>query len=247
MKLHLGNAPFTHKDRADDHYYQGRHFPAELHYNDFIIHFHGWYNHIDSVNSYFQLEKQFLSARKNAILSIPQGPKNAPDSFGGKLSEQGGLERFLTELTDSLIARKVLRSHKPGNIILTGHSGGYSPIAYILMHGGLRNHIMEVQLYDGIYSHLEKYVWWIRNQEARFFYIMTENGGTKILHRQLADSLRACGLLFLEMQEANLSIETAAQNKIILCHSNLGNNEVLHQQENYRKLIAASILKPLKD
>jgi hypothetical protein len=265
LKLHLENAPFPHPLRANGHSYQEKFFSADAHYsdnsvlcvipenykpgrqNDFVIHFHGWNNTIDSVNSYFHLGEQFLAAQKNALFIIPQGPKNASDSFGGKVSDAGGLERLMSELTDSLIARKILHSPKVGNIILTGHSGGYSPIAFILMHGGLRNQIKEVHLYDGLYSHLEKYTWWFTQQQGRFFHITTDKGGTKWLHQQLAQDLSGWQIPFWEISEEELTEQLIKENRIILCHSRLGHNDVLHQMGNFQKLLAASCLKPLKN
>jgi len=58
---------------------------------DFVVHFHGWKNHVEAVLRHYQLIEQLMASRRNAVLVIPQGPCDAPDSFGGKLEDPGGL------------------------------------------------------------------------------------------------------------------------------------------------------------
>ena len=76
LRFSLKNAPFPHPKRADGHTYQNQKFPSKQHYQDssvlvfipkdhhfstktdIVVHFHGWYNHIDSVLSTFKLIEQ---------------------------------------------------------------------------------------------------------------------------------------------------------------------------------------------
>jgi len=103
------SAPFPHPDRANGHTYQNKLYPAKEHYSDntvalfiprgfretgsidVIIHFHGWTNTVAGTLTTFHLVEQLVASGKNAILVIPEGPHNAPDSFGGKLEDAGGL------------------------------------------------------------------------------------------------------------------------------------------------------------
>ena len=54
---------------------------------DFLIHFHGWQNEVTNVLPRYQLLEQVVESRRNVILVVPQGPRNASDSFGGKLED----------------------------------------------------------------------------------------------------------------------------------------------------------------
>src|ERR1039457_4652923 len=101
----LVSAPFPHPDRADGHKYQDKFLSAAEHYsdstvtifvpkdfretgtNDFIVHFHGWNNTVAGTLEQFKLIEQLVAGGKNAILVVPEGPRNAPDSFGGKLED----------------------------------------------------------------------------------------------------------------------------------------------------------------
>ena len=72
-------------------------FPKDLSTTEkinFVVYFHGWNNNIDSACAQFDLIEQFCESNKNAIFVFPEGPKNSPDSFGGKLEEKDGLEKL---------------------------------------------------------------------------------------------------------------------------------------------------------
>jgi hypothetical protein len=121
-RLRLRHSPFPHSSRHNGYTYQEnaadsttkKFFPRHPHYddstaiavipagyhavdggNDLIIHFHGWWNEVDSVMETFGLVQQLLASRKNAILVLAQGPYLAPDSHGGKMEDEGGLRRFV--------------------------------------------------------------------------------------------------------------------------------------------------------
>ncbi|MEI6053411.1 MAG: hypothetical protein WCQ44_11960, partial [Opitutaceae bacterium] len=148
----FASAPFPHPERAAGHTYQGRHFPAKDHYADntvalfiphgfrpstsldFVIHFHGWTNTVASTLRTFQLVEQIVASNKNAILVIPEGPYNAPDSFGGKLEDADGFKRFMAEVIATLRTRADFKTQDfaVGRIILSAHSGGYRVIQKLL-------------------------------------------------------------------------------------------------------------------
>src|SRR5208282_5794374 len=99
------SAPFPHPKRAEGHDYKGTNYSAADHYSDstvavfvpkdlrengpldFVVHFHGWRNHVESVLTRYQLIEQFAASGRNAVLVVPQGPRDAPDAFGGKLED----------------------------------------------------------------------------------------------------------------------------------------------------------------
>src|SRR5450759_5059403 len=147
----LSSAPFPHPLRASGHLYGTQFFPAEKHYSDssvaifipknykhsgkidIVIHFHGWFNNIDSTLQHYRLIEQFMESGKNAILVVPEGPKNAADSFGGKLEDKGGFKKFIDEVVAFLVHQKKVNAPRIGNIILYGHSGGYHVMSYICL------------------------------------------------------------------------------------------------------------------
>ena len=116
----FSSAPFPHPGRDAGHTYKTNIFPAEKHYRDhtvaifipknfrvepkidFVIHFHGWHNNVTNVLRQYELPQQLIASGKNAILIVPQGPRNAPDSFGGKLEDTDGFKRFLDEAMATL-------------------------------------------------------------------------------------------------------------------------------------------------
>ena len=63
----------------------------------------------------------------NAVLVLAEGPKNAPDSFGGKLEETGVFSSLVSDVLSTLKARGVIektrspgRSSSPGTAERTG-------------------------------------------------------------------------------------------------------------------------------
>ena len=68
-----------------------------------------------------------------------------------------------------------------GQIVLSGHSGGYQVIAAILDHGGMTEHVREVWLFDGLYAQTDRYLAWIDRRKGRFVDIYTDRGGTKVV------------------------------------------------------------------
>jgi hypothetical protein len=98
---------FPHEKRAQGHTYEGKSYPANLHYSDrtvaifvpkgfraggatdLVFYFHGWRNNVDDTFEKFRVAEQLAASGVNAVLVLAEGPKNAPDSFGGKLEETG--------------------------------------------------------------------------------------------------------------------------------------------------------------
>ncbi len=261
IKLELSTAPFPHSARINGYTYSDKLYPADKHYSDstvmvfipkhftksektdFVIYFHGWYNNIDTACVKFRIPEQFYGSNKNAILIFPEGPKNAPDSFGGKLEEENGFHNMMKDILAELIKQKKISSDKIGNIVLSGHSGAYRVISFILMRGGLTDNIKEVFLFDALYAELEKYAYWFTNYNGKFINIFTDNGGTKEDSYSLMDDLNGWKIPFLLKEEDKISDPDLKENKLIFIHSKLGHNDVLTNNENFEKYLSASCLK----
>ncbi|MFN2528983.1 MAG: hypothetical protein ABR584_09745, partial [Candidatus Baltobacteraceae bacterium] len=92
---------------------------------DYIVHFHGWNNNVRHVFERYNLAAQVALSNVNAVLIVPQGPLDAPDSGDGKLElDPNGFATFINNVTDYLNAQQLIRTRKVGNIVLSAHSGG---------------------------------------------------------------------------------------------------------------------------
>ncbi|WP_250632767.1 hypothetical protein [Rhodoflexus caldus] len=264
-RLQLINAPFPSPERANGHTYNGKTYSAAEHYNDstvlvfipkkfnpsrevdVVVYFHGWYNNPDSALVQFNLINQFVQANKNAILIVPQGPKNAPDSFGGKLEKAGMFAAFINETFLKLAAEKVFRSNpRLGTIVIAGHSGAYRVMAHILMHGGME--IKEVYLFDGLYSQFEKFILWIdRNKTGRFVAVTSPaEGGTEKQSMDMMAVMKAWKIPFASFKELDASLVEMEKNRVVFIQSILGHNEVLSTGNNlYKCLVTSGNLKDI--
>lgn len=262
LLLHLPTAPFPHPARAEGHKYQNQNFSAAEHYQDdtvgvfipkgfkaegkvdFMIHFHGWRNHVENVLSHYQLIQQFVESGRNAILVVPQGPYEAPDSFGGKLEDPRGFERFMKSVLDSLEQQKILQQPTLGSVALSGHSGGYHVIAAILDHGGLTDHIREVWLFDGLYGGTDKYLAWFEGAtNRRFIDIYTEHGGTKEETEKLLADRKARHSPLLEKPEAKITDTDLRENRLIFSYTTMEHDEVPHLHHTFAQYLKTSCLK----
>ena len=84
---------------------------------DFVVHFHGWRNTVADTLQQFKLVEQLVASGKNAVLIVPEGPRNAPDSAGGKLEDREGFKRFMDEAMVTLRQRGVFKS----DFVFGGH------------------------------------------------------------------------------------------------------------------------------
>ncbi|HEY8298551.1 MAG TPA: hypothetical protein VIG32_11090 [Candidatus Baltobacteraceae bacterium] len=175
----FASAPFPHASRAAGHTYQGKLYSAAASYSDstvgifipsgfrpgpstdFIVHFHGWNNDVATVLTRYRLREQVASSRRNAILLVPQGPRDAPDSGDGKLElDAGGFARFVHEAAEFLRASGTVPSAQVGRIVMTAHSGGYGGLGGALARGGMNDSIDDVILFDAAYGNYDAFAHW---------------------------------------------------------------------------------------
>lgn len=257
-------APFPHSLRTSGHEYNGKKYPANEHYSDnsvlifipknfynqtavnYVVYFHGWYNNIDSACAKFKLIEQFAESKVNAIFVFPEGPKNAPDSFGGKMEDKDGLKNLLNDVTSQLLSKQEILSDKIGKIILAGHSGAYRAIAFSLMRGGLTDNISDVILFDALYAHTEKFAHWIDNYKGRFINIFTEDGGTKNETQNLIEDLNGWGSNYFYAEEKEVSNEDLINNRVVFIHTELSHNEVIAVRKQFFRFLLTSELNKIK-
>jgi hypothetical protein len=257
---HFSSAMFPQAQRDTGHWYDGRKYTAEEHYRDssvaifipkgfnpgettnFAVYFHGWRNNIDSTFAQFNLAGQFADSKINAILILPEGPKNSPDSFGGKLEEADVFKHLIDDVLDLLLKSSKIKTKNIGSIILAGHSGAYRVMSFILLRGGLTPHIKEVYLFDALYGQTEKFSYWLDHFPGRLINIFTEEGGTKDESLSLMDDLQAWGIPFLSKKEIDVTASDLLKNRILFIYSDLEHNDVIAKRNQFRSFLQTSPL-----
>lgn len=262
----LAAAPFPHPKRAEGHTYDGRLYPAKEHYSDntvavfipkgfretgkidFVVHFHGWKNHVESVLRQYQLVDQLRESGRNVVLVVPQGPRDAPDSFGGKLEDPDGFKLFMAEVMQTLRQKSTLRNKDfaLGQVVLSGHSGGYEVISAILDCGGLTDHVKEVWLFDALYAQSDKFQAWIDRQQGRFIDIYTEHGGTKARTEELMAALKQGGKAYFAAKESDLKRAELQTNRLLFIYTDLPHNDVVNQRQEFRDYLQTSCLRKME-
>lgn len=255
IRTHSSFASFPDTARSNGHDYNGQHFATKNHYDDssvliyvpkkfnlkkpleLVVWFHGWSNNIDSANAFFRLTEQFELSGRNALFIFPEGPKNAPDSYGGKLERPEMFTLLINDLLKQLETAKIIpaKKHllvKDCSISLAGHSGAYRVISKIIEH----NKIDEIILFDAMYGGNDAYLHWIAESDAhRFIHIYTKDGGTfengHLIMNQLKDSLK---LNSISVNEGEITPALLESNNRIFIFSNKEHNEVITNNNNWQ-------------
>lgn len=259
----FSTAPFPHPARTNGYTYHNEFYSAREHYSDstvamfiprhfrvtdhvdFVVHFHGWRHAVAGTLEEYKLIRQFADSGKNAILIVPQGPRMAPDSFGGKLEDTDGFKAFMAEAVDKLRASGELErtNFDIGNIILSGHSGGYHVMAAILDHGGMLQNIREVWLFDALYGGTENFSGWQHAENGRLLDIYTDHGGTKEETEKLMATYKAAGARFWAGEDTAISKRALRNNKLIFLHSNMVHDDVVARRGTFEQFMKTSCLK----
>lgn len=191
----FASAPYPHASRAGGHTYQGKLYDAATHYSnsnvaifvpdgwrpqngaiDAIVHFYGWNHDIAATLSTYRLREQLVQSKRNAILIVPEGPTNAPDSGDGKLElDNDGFARFISDVFTWLQRSNVSPVNAPGRIVLSAHSGGYGGAGGVLTRGGMNAHIADVLLFDSAYGYYDAFANWARGANNHLLSIFTDD------------------------------------------------------------------------
>ncbi len=259
------SAPFPHPDRAQGHKYKEEFYSAADHYSDstvaifipkgfhetgrvdFVVHFHGWRNDVAGVLKGYRLIEQLMESGRNAVLVVPQGPRDAPDSFGGKLEDSDGFKRFMAEAVQTLREKSSLKKKdfEIGRIVLSGHSGGYQVISSILDRGGLTEKVKEVWLFDALYARTDKFLAWLDRKQGRLINIYTEHGGTKKETEQMMETLKERGIKFFSGKENELKLEDIRGGGAVFLFTDLPHNDVIEKHRTFRDFLKTSSLAEL--
>ena len=244
--IESSHSMFPHPQRMNGHTYKDGLYSFKGHYDDsstavfipenfvpgdsidLVFYFHGWGNNIHKSLEKFKLLEQFSRSAKNAVLVFPQGPKNAPDSFGGKLEEKGMFKNLVNDVLEFLRSEKKTCAAKPDRIILSGHSGAFRVISFILNRGGLTEHISEVYLFDGLYGQLQKFAYWLCNSSGRLINIITPNGGTKYTSDEFLADLTDWNIQYYKHEKNEISADELKKERIIFIYTDQGHSEIIN-------------------
>jgi hypothetical protein len=265
LLAHLASAPFPHAQRAQGHKYKDQFYNAAEHYSndtvaifipkgfrqgdriDFVVHFHGWHNNVEAVLGHYRLIEQLVASRRNAVLVVPQGPCNAPDSFGGKLEDPDGFARFMGEVIETLRQKSALkqRPFTLGGIVLSAHSGGYQVISSILDRGGMTVHVKEVWLFDALYAGTDKFLAWWDKSHGRLVNLYTEHGGTREETEQLMATLKQRGIPFFATKDTEQTPADLRKNRLLFLYSDLPHDNVVDKRRAFEQFLTTSFLEEL--
>lgn len=245
---------FPDTARRNGHIYEGKLYTAADHYNDstvliiapknlvaskkvdLIFWFHGWGNNVDSAAIRYELTKQFIESKRNAVLVLPETARNAPDSYGGKLERPGTFNKLVKDVLEGLVSKKLIPSNcDAGHIVLAGHSGAYRVIAGIIESG--RMPIDEVILFDALYAETDKFMDWIKaDNQHRFVNIYTNHGGTMDECKAMINLINDADINNFEVEEKALAPQQLKAHRIIFIHSLKEHNDIINP-DNFRLML----------
>jgi D-alanyl-D-alanine carboxypeptidase/D-alanyl-D-alanine-endopeptidase (penicillin-binding protein 4) len=261
MVTQFVSAPFPHPDRANGHKYHNDLYSAAEHYSnsdvalfipknfratdkiDFVVHFHGWRHTVATTLPEYKLIEQLSDSGKNAILIVPQGPYNAPDSFDGKLCDTNGFARFIAEAMDKLRGSGLVAADgQVGRVIISGHSGGYGALMAIADHGGMPDNLREIWIFDALYAGTENFVAWQKKQNGRLLDIYTDHGGTDGNSRDMMAGYQTNGVPFVSLEETNSVTADLQKEKIVFIHTDEAHDETVYRRQEFEKFLKTSCL-----
>jgi hypothetical protein len=203
-----------------------------------VIWIHGWYNSIDSVFNHFPLKEAIDSSQQNCILLLPEGPKNAPDSYSGKWEKPNYFNWFLNDIQQQLISQKIL-SQPSNSFIYAGHSGAYKAIANMLQHGKVN--CQAVILFDALYGEIDTFLKYIKsNPNSWFLNVYCKGGGTYKNSIDFMANLDTNNIKHCNRLEKDITPTLGSLCKIAHIYSNLEHNEVI-TKTNYLKILLQNV------
>jgi hypothetical protein len=223
---------------------------------DAVMHFHGWRDSAEQAMTRHGLREQLAASKQNAILVIPQGPVEAEDSAGGKLDEEGGLSRLLTEIRKELQTVRLQAQLGPaaipkkarmGRLVLSAHSGGYRVLANCLEKGGYN--ASEVYLFDALYARADTFRDWVavaagHRDHNRHKLVSYYSGDELARHNHhLMRELERLGVEVLhEESEGTLSRRQMLEGRAIFIRSRSTHQGMVHEHNELRDLLFSSCL-----
>lgn len=263
----FASAPYPHASRAQGHTYQGKLYDAASHYSnsnvgiyvprgwqprdgaiDFVVHFYGWNHDVASTMSIYRLREQMDASKRNAVLVIPEGPTDAPDSGDGKLElDAGGFKRFMSDVAAWMQRTGVSPTANPGRIVLTAHSGGYGGAGGILTRGGMNDAISDVILFDAAYGYYDAFAGWAQSSPQHHFLSIftddTSTGNAVLMAKMQAPRPNLTVLLAQDMTLARLQ----TREPTFIITTDVAHDDLLQRYNWYAMFLQATALTSVAD
>jgi len=261
--IYSSHTSFPDSARRNGHLYDSVLYTTAEHYNDstvliiapknldakkkvdMVFWFHGWRNSVDNAAAYYELTKQFIEAKRNAVLVLAETAKNSPDSYGGKLERPGDFKALVADVMQGLRSKGLVSAGcQPGHILLGGHSGAYEVMAMIIKNGGMP--IDETMLFDSLYGKTEIFMDWIKaDKNHRFIHLYTDFGyGPKEESAHMNKLLDTAHISYFMVEEKDLKPEMYEKYPLIYVHSLKQHNDIVNQ-DNFRLMLENTpFLKP---
>jgi hypothetical protein len=257
VSLELTASPFPHESRKEGYSYEGGFYAYDGHYDDprvsvfipegfeprgsvdLVFFFHGWYSSVPEAARYFDLFQQFSASGAKALLVLPELARDAPDSSGGKLEEEGSFTALVRELLDRLHAEKLAPRLRAGRITLVGHSGAYHVISRILDQTGMASKVEKVVLFDALYEDLQRYADWISAGRGRFVSICAVEGDPADNARDLAAGLRQRGVRVEMAKDDPNEDARVLGHRVVFLSSPYDHSGLVCRDGEFRRVLAA--------
>jgi hypothetical protein len=208
---------------------------------DMVFWFHGWHNNIDSALVFYGLATQFAECGRNAVLVLPETAKNAADSYGGKLQQNGMFKGLVDDVINELKSNAIIdRNAAPGHMALCGHSGAYQVIANILQNGEMP--VDEIFLFDALYGRLSVFLNWIQEDKQHhcIHWFTNHGGGTDAMSDSLMLQLRNLHKDYQLTEENMLSPVLIRNSSLLFIHSQREHNVIINNPDDFRLLLENS-------
>ncbi|HZY36485.1 MAG TPA: hypothetical protein VFE53_07550 [Mucilaginibacter sp.] len=261
--IYSSHTSFPDSGRMHGHLYDSVLYSTAEHYNDstvliiapknldakkkvdMIFWFHGWRNNVDTAAAFYELTKQFIASKRNAVLVLAEAARNSPDSYGGKLERPDDFKALVADVMQGLKAKALVsKSCEPGHILLGGHSGGYEVMAMIIKNGGMP--IDEAMMFDSLYGKTEIFMDWIKaDKNHRFIHLYTDHGGTLEESKHMNQLLDQEKISYFMVEEKDLKPDMYAKYRLIYVHTLKQHNDIVNQ-DNFRLMLENTpFLKPV--
>ncbi|HLZ89716.1 MAG TPA: hypothetical protein VKQ52_20825 [Puia sp.] len=207
---------------------------------DLVVWFHGWHNNIDTALRFYGLADQFAASGRNAVLVLPEAARNAADSYGGKMGQQGMFQLLVGDVIDELKRKGIAPQDAiPGHIVLAGHSGAYGVIADILASG--RQPVDEVFLFDALYSRVPIFTHWAEEKGHHFVHWFTNTGyGPDKMSDTMMLRLQQAQVPYGLCEERSVTGDILNDNRILFIHSPRQHNVIINNPDDFALLLKNS-------
>ena len=254
-----GQAPFPHPSRAIGYKTGGHFFPFDPHYNDdrvavfvpngftvvaapdIVIFLHGWHSSLERIYREDRVVEQFIASRRDALLVIPAGPRNAEDSFGGRFEDPHGFERFLTALARELRGRGLMTGSGFHSALIAAYSGGYRAAAHMIQDSV---NVPEVWLFDALYGYRPRFHEWVLLPSRRFVSVFTGAAGTLDQNMAMMLELREAGVGFLSLDVPE-DLAFFSSSRIVFARTNAAHRRSFRDEHLLYECLVGSSLRGL--